>query len=201
MIFCRSLVISVVLSSVFNIAFATTNKDESCDDLMEKGTSLVTKTPGCALVNALMEGMDEEMDIDIVMAPPEAVKGVCNAEPSCIEELSSLISKGEKMGCQGWAPGENDNLDFIRQYSSDVAVFTGYMCENDCYAVTQAVLNGDWGAATCACLTSFVAKVDLLSEDGKGYLGIDSKIEEGIKDAIGAMKCDGKGLRSPAAQF
>ena len=77
---------AVVLSSILNISFAAINKD-SCHDLMDKGTPLVTQTLGCALVKALLE------ELDIMDGSPEAVQDICNAKQSYNEEFLSLLLK------------------------------------------------------------------------------------------------------------
>ena len=132
MVFYRSLAATVVLASLFDKAFATTDED-SCHDLMDKATHLVDKSPGCALFMTLVE----ELDITDG-ASDEVIQDVCNAISSCNDDLSSLLLKSEEMGCKGWAPGENNHIDDIRDLFSDVTVFMDNQCENN---VTQAVMN------------------------------------------------------------
>merc|ERR1712216_780972 len=146
---------------------------------------------------------------DIMGGSPEDVQGVCTAKPSCVEELSSLILKFDALGCSGWTPGDNPNeatdwnqqIDMIRKHSNDVSIVTEYFCENNCYAVTQAIVGGDESAAACECLLSFVAKVDKLTEDAKNALGLTSEVDSEVNRAIADKKCVSKNLRPSAIQL
>jgi len=137
---------------------------------------------------------------------------VCDAKPTCVADLSSLILKAESLECSGFTPGDKPNeaidwnpvIDTIKKYSNDVTVLTGYFCEHNCYAVTEAIINGDEGAATCECLLSYISKVHELSEDARDYLGLDSEVDSKVNSAIADKKCianNNNNLRSSITQL
>ena len=116
------------------------------------------------------------------------------------------------MECSGFTPGDKPNeaidwnpvIDTIKKYSNDVTVLTGYFCEHNWYAVTEAIINGDEGAATCECLLSYISNVDELSEDARDYLGLDSEVDSKVNSAIADKKCianNNNNLRSSITQL
>lgn len=122
---------------------------------------------------------------------------MCDAEPTCVADLSSLILKAESLGCGIGG----DLIDIIKKHSNDVTIVTEYFCEHNCYAVTQAIVNGDESAATCECLLSYDSKVRELSEDAREYLGLDSEVDSKVNSAIADKKCVASNLRSSATQL
>ena len=122
---------------------------------------------------------------------------MCDAKPTCVEDLSSLILKDQSSGCFGTTPEEKAaEIDWLLNLSNDVTIVTEYFCEHNCYAVTQAIVNGDESAATCECLLSYVSKVDELSEDARDFLGLDSEVDSKVNSAIADKKCIANNLRS-----
>ena len=68
--------------------------------------------------------------------------------------------------------------------------------------ITEAIINGDEGAATCECLLSYISNVDELSEDARDYLGLDSEVDSKVNSAIADKKCiANNNLRSSITQL
>mmetsp|Transcript_142 Transcript_142/g.310 ORF Transcript_142/g.310 Transcript_142/m.310 type:complete len:206 (+) Transcript_142:41-658(+) len=197
MIIIRVLALSAIALTNINTGSV---ESETCLDILQQGESLINESSGCRLINALFN------DEDILGGTPEDVKGVCDASPTCVDQLTSLISKGEDQGCKWNAiPGENgviiddsESIELIKKHANDVSIVTGFLCKDNCYAVTQAIEDGDMSAATCDCLLAFVEKVDKLSEDARDYLDLDAEVDREIVSAISKMGCIGN-LRSSAS--
>ena len=188
----RVLALSAIALANINAGYAV--DDETCLDILQKGKSLINELPGCRLVNALFN------DEDLLGGTPEDARGVCDASPTCVDQLTFLISKGEDQGCKWNAiSGESGAIiELIKKHASDVSIVTGFLCQDNCYAVTQGIADGDMGAATCDCLVAFVEEVDKLTKDARDYLDLDADLDSKIASAISQMGCISN-LRSSAS--
>lgn len=159
--------------------------DESCPSLVAKATVLAFQ-PKCALVRALFLGAN------VLAGTPEEVSAVCDASPSCVEELEALVNQGVEKGCN-FSASLGVDLDQIQSYGEDVKAITNFFCTDDCYAVTKAVAESGGGPeeATCPCLLALQETTPKLSQDAKEFLAIDDEFLAEVSAATEAKGCEG----------
>ena len=162
-----------------------------CLDIYREGYNIYESSE-CGLMKALLE--DTPLQDIIFNSSPGQVQDVCEAKPTCREQIDNVLSQAHHEGCNTDVityRGSDISLTKYYQFSGDISILQNYLCTDNfkCFQESNYFYSSRYEWVSCECLVGAHKMNERLSSAAKFFIGMSQEVEDSINSAIDSKGC------------